>query len=59
MGTRNAMSLYRSGTFRNLMEVTQEYGTDLLVIQEDALETLPCKSSNFRKRGRKVIYKAK
>jgi hypothetical protein len=28
------LSLHRSGPLRNLMEVTQERGTDLLAIQE-------------------------
>jgi hypothetical protein len=32
--TWNILSLYRSGALRNLIEVTQEYGTDLLAIKE-------------------------
>jgi hypothetical protein len=35
VGTWNVLSLYtRSGVLRNLVEVTQEYGIDLLVLQE-------------------------
>jgi hypothetical protein len=30
----NVLSVYRNGALRNLMEVTHEYGIDLLVIQE-------------------------
>jgi exonuclease III len=32
--TWNVLSLYRSGAVRNLTEVTQEYGPDVLAIQE-------------------------
>ena len=34
MGTWNVLSLYRSGALQKLMQVTQEYKTDLLPIQE-------------------------
>jgi hypothetical protein len=35
VGTWNMLSLYtRSEVLRNLMEVTQEYGTDLLAVQK-------------------------
>jgi len=34
VGTWNVLSLYRSGALQNLIQVTQEYKTDLLAIQE-------------------------
>jgi hypothetical protein len=30
----NVLSLYRSGTLQNLIEVTQDYKTDLLAVQQ-------------------------
>jgi hypothetical protein len=34
VGMWNVLSLYRSGALQNLTQVTQEYKTDLLAIQE-------------------------